>query len=136
MNSQETVIKIPEKIAERARELGIDINNIVIDALAERLGIDPEEELEARAELARKYLEEGARLADRDPVQASEKLYKAVEEAVKAAAKIIGLTSALSSVRDRGIWTATDLEKVVEILSKSYGDQVILWWGTALALHV
>jgi hypothetical protein len=43
-------------------------------------------EARERVELALRLLEEGKALADRDPVQASERLYKAVEEAVKALA--------------------------------------------------
>ena len=135
MNNQDTTITIPRKIAEKARERGIDIVDIVIDTLIERLGINPTEELEIRRELARKYLEEGIGLADRDPVQASEKLYKAAEEAVKAAAKILSLP-VISNVKERGRWTATDLEKAVETLSKKYGEQIILWWDAAWTLHV
>jgi len=40
--------------------------------------------VEAHLELASRHLEEGKGLIDKDPVQASEKLYKAVEETVKA----------------------------------------------------
>jgi hypothetical protein len=42
-------------------------------------------------EFAEKFLAEGRELSYRDPVQASEKLYKAAEEAVKALAKIFNL---------------------------------------------
>jgi hypothetical protein len=42
-------------------------------------------------EIAEKFLAEGRELIDKDPVQASEKLYKAAEEAVKALAKIFNL---------------------------------------------
>ncbi|HWQ16878.1 MAG TPA: PaREP1 family protein, partial [Sulfolobales archaeon] len=104
MSSQN--ITIPERIVKKAKELGIDITDIVIETLAEKLGIDPVEELEARTELAKKYLEEGIRLTDSNPVQASEKLYKAAEEAVKAAAKILNLP-VISNVKERGRWTAT-----------------------------
>ncbi len=134
MGSQNTII-IPERIVKKAKELGIDITDIVIETLAEKLGIDPVEELEARTELAKKYLEEGIRLTDSDPVQASEKLYKAAEEAVKAAAKILNLP-VISNVKERGRWTATDLEKAVETLSKRYGEQIIHWWDAAWTLHV
>lgn len=134
MGSQNTII-IPERIVKKAKELGIDITDIVIETLAEKLGIDPVEELEARTELAKKYLEEGIRLTDSDPVQASEKLYKAAEEAVKAAAKILNLP-VISNVKERGRWTATDLEKAVETLSKRYGEQIILWWDAAWTLRV
>ena len=43
-------------------------------------------EARERVELALRYLEEGKALVERDPVQASEKLYKAAEEAVRALA--------------------------------------------------
>jgi hypothetical protein len=36
--------------------------------------------VESHLELASRYLDEGRRLVDKDPVQASEKLYKASEE--------------------------------------------------------
>ncbi|MEM2203524.1 MAG: hypothetical protein QXI22_04120 [Sulfolobales archaeon] len=52
MSSRNT-ITIPERIAKKAKELGVDITDIVIETLAEKLGIDPVEELEARAELAK-----------------------------------------------------------------------------------
>lgn len=48
------------------------------------IGADPAEGAKAHLELATRYLEEAEKLED--PVQASEKAYKAFEEAVKAAA--------------------------------------------------
>jgi len=42
-------------------------------------------------ELAERFLTEGRGLIDKDPVQASEKLYKAAEEAVKAIAIALDL---------------------------------------------
>jgi len=42
-------------------------------------------------ELAERFLSEGEKLVDKDPVQASEKLYKAAEEAVKAIATALDL---------------------------------------------
>ena len=54
-------------------------------------------EARERVELALRYLEEGRALVERDPVQASEKLYRAAEEAVKALALHYGLSDILGS---------------------------------------
>jgi hypothetical protein len=40
--------------------------------------------VESHLELSAKYLNEGKSLIDKNPIQASEKLYKAAEEVVKA----------------------------------------------------
>lgn|GEM_PF-4334772 len=52
-------------------------------------------------EFAEKYLEEGRSLVDKDPVQASEKLYKAAEECVKALAIYSNLIEVLEKVKER-----------------------------------
>lgn len=52
--------------------------------------------------LALKYLEEGKSLVDKDPVQASEKLYKAAEEVVKALATYFNLSDILEDVAKSG----------------------------------
>ncbi|RJS74072.1 hypothetical protein CW710_02345, partial [Candidatus Bathyarchaeota archaeon] len=56
-----------------------------------------------------RFLEEGKRLVDEDPVQASEKLYKAAEKAVKQLARSLGVEDVLKLVEERGRWTVTDL---------------------------
>lgn len=77
-------ITIPEKLTERLKELGIEHEVYVIGNLISLLNLNPDEEIELHVELAEKLLKEGESVIDEDPVQASEKLYKAVEEAVKA----------------------------------------------------
>ena len=52
-------------------------------------------------EFAEKYLEEGRSLVDKDPVQASEKLYKAAKECVKALAIHSNLIEVLEKVKER-----------------------------------
>jgi len=86
--------------------------------------------------LALKYLEEGRALAGEDPVQASEKLYKAVEEAVKALALHLELSDVLKRVSERGRWTVTDLEKAVAKISEKLGEQFDAAWDAANHLHV
>ena len=89
-----------------------------------------EVEVKQRIDLAVKYLEEG--LADKDPVQASEKLYKAAEEAVKALAVCFSMEDILKVVGERGRWTVSELEKAVSRISlqKLSGS-----WVIGLALH-
>ncbi|WP_243679172.1 PaREP1 family protein [Vulcanisaeta distributa] len=71
-------------------------------------------------------------------MQASEKLYKAAEECVKALAQYYDLKNILGRVNERGgRWTVTELEKAVEAISERLGD----WfggeaWDRAWALHV
>ena len=129
-------ITIPSKIAEELARRGIDAETYIIDLLSRNLGIDPEIAADAHLELALKYLEEGRGLIDRDPVQASEKLYKAVEEVVKALAIHYRLDDVLSRVDKRGRWTVTELEKVVEAISERLGDWIRAVWDEANYLHV
>ena len=85
--------------------------------------------------LAKRFLEEGRSLMGRDPVQASEKLYKAAEEAVKAIAAALGLREA-EAAREQGRWTAQLLFEAVDAASERLGREVRWWWRTAWVLHV
>ena len=76
-----------EQLIDETIRRGID----VIDLLSKALNLDPGERALAHLELAEKFLSEGVGLIDKDPAQASEKLYKAAEEAVKALAITLGL---------------------------------------------
>ncbi len=60
------------------------IEDVLLDSLSKVLNLDPEIVVESHLELAERYLKEGKDLIDKDPIQASEKLYKAAEECVKA----------------------------------------------------
>jgi len=127
---------VPRAIIEKLARDGLDPEEAIIDALARLAYLDPETEAEARTELAAKYLEEGRQLIGKDPVQASEKLYKAAEECVKALANRLGLGEILERVRRRGRWTVTDLEKAVEAISRSLGDWFREAWDSANYLHI
>jgi CRISPR/Cas system-associated protein Cas5 (RAMP superfamily) len=97
----------------------------------------PERELEAerRLELALKYLEEGRAFADKDPVQASEKLYKAAGEAVKALAAVLDLEQAKTAAREGGWWTKL-LNRAAEAAAEKLGlEELALWWKAAYYLH-
>jgi len=86
-------------------------------------------------ELAERFLAEGRELIDRDPVQASEKLYKAAEEAVKALAKAFGLKEARIA-EEVGRWRADLLYNAVIALSAKLGEEVRRWWRTAWFFHI
>jgi len=87
-------------------------------------------------EIAEKFLAEGRELIDKDPVQASEKLYKAAEEAVKALATALNLPEARKAIESDGWWPKL-LEKAAQSVAKALGvKEFILWWDTAFKLHV
>lgn len=85
--------------------------------------------------MARKFLEEGKALVDGDPVQASEKFYKAAEEALKIIAVALKL-EIVERVEREGRWSSRYYFKAV----KQAGDRlgIDLWnlWNAAWVLHV
>jgi len=85
-------IRIPRKIAEKAEELSVDLESLVLETILRELKLDPNEEAEIRLELAEKSLKEAKSFMEKnDPTQASEKLYKAVEECVKILSQLYKL---------------------------------------------
>jgi len=87
-------------------------------------------------ELAERFLAEGRGFIDRDPVQASEKLYKAAEEAVKALAAALNLNEAEKAL-EKGRWTVSLLNDAVYTISEKLGvKELIDWWDAAWFLHV
>jgi hypothetical protein len=91
---------------------------------------------EEHLDLALRYLEEGKSLTDKDPIQASEKLYKAAEEAVKAMALALSLDEAKKAVeQDR--WSSTLLFDAIDAVAiKLDVSELPLWWRAAWVLHV
>ncbi|MDJ0269469.1 MAG: PaREP1 family protein [Aigarchaeota archaeon] len=84
-------VSIPENLAEGLRSRGVDIDSYVVELIIRELRLDPRSEAEAHLELSRRFLREASDLLNRDSVQASEKLHKAAEEAVKALAVAMSL---------------------------------------------
>lgn len=99
-------------------------------------GVGLQAQVEEHLKLAERYLEEGKELVEKDPVQASEKLYKAAEEVVKALAQHYGLRGVLARVDERGRWTVTDLARAVAAIADRVGKWFEEAWDTAWALHV
>jgi hypothetical protein len=96
----------------------------------------PFDDARKRLELAEKFLSEGKELIDKDPVQASEKLYKVAEEAVKIIAIALKLPEADEAVK-RGRWTTGLLESAVKSIMRKLGvEELYHWWDSAHKLHV
>ena len=127
---------LPERLVEEARRRGFDVESLVVDLLVRTLSLDPRVAGEAHLELSHRYLGEGRALVDKDPIQASGKLYKAAEEAVKALAIFYNLQDVLAGVEEKGRWTVSYLEKAVEAISERLGGWFGEAWDRAWALHV
>ncbi len=129
-------ISIPRRVYEEALRRGIDIESRVIELLVAELGLDPGDEALIHLEVAAKYFKEAeALLAKGDAVQASEKLYKAAEESVKAMALKLGLDEAREA-RARGKWTLKLLDKAVRRLAETIDRRILDDWDHAYFLHV
>ena len=80
------------------------------------------------------YLEEADGLLDRgDTLQASEKYYKAAEEAIKILSGILLEDDIISEVRNKD-WNTEIINKAVFKLSSILGKWIIESWGSAIAL--
>jgi len=130
-------VTIPKRLADLIRERGLDPEAYVIDALIERLGLDPGEEAAARIELAERFLEEAKKYIEQnDVVQASEKLYKAAEECIKALAQRYRVPELGEAVK-REKWGTWILGKAVTRLAQQLGEERIkAAWSYAYEIHV
>jgi len=128
-------VAIPRTLIEQLKALHVDIESEIIEFLLQRHRLDPSEEVEIRIKLARMYLEEGRSIVEKDPIQASEKLYKAAEECVKALAIYLKI-EVLRNVEERGRWTVTDIIRAVNEIAKAIGSWILDAWDHAWVLHV
>lgn len=129
-------IEIPEKLVEEIRKKGINIETEIIDYLLKKLELDPDEEAKIHLELAGKFLVEGKNMLNKDPIQASEKMYKAAEECIKALTLNKKYKDILEKVGTKNRWGVNELDKSVIKLSKEAGEWLISSWDTAWTLHV
>jgi len=130
-------ISIPERLAEAIRRRGFDLEAFVLEAIERVLKLDPSEEVLTRLEVARHMLRRAREeLKKGDAVQASEKLYKAVEECIKALACLEGLEECRRA-RDEGGWRTKLLSRAARKLSLRLGEGLILEaWSQGYDLHV
>ena len=124
-------MSIPQTLIEALRKRGLDIDYL-IDILATKLDLDPLDTAKAHAELAIAMFNEGLSFISKgDVVQSSEKLYKAVEEAIKALAIAKNLEEAREAI-EKGRWSVSLLDDAASKL----GDVVERAWDAAYFLHV
>jgi len=132
----DVIIKVPEVVVEYARKLGVDLESKFIEYIESVITLNPKDEIQLHLSLAEHFLNEGKSLVDRDAVQASEKLYKAAEECVKALAISFNYDDILKRVKERGKWTVTELEKAVQRISDKIGEWFYDAWGQANYMHI
>lgn len=70
-----------------------------------------------------------------DPIQASEKLYKVAENAIKILAEINQIPE-YRRARQEGTWWSKLLDKAAERLKDVYGEELLDAWRTAYELHL
>ncbi|MEM3546173.1 MAG: PaREP1 family protein [Candidatus Bathyarchaeia archaeon] len=131
------IVYLPRRAAEEAKRRGIDIGDLILKVLAQELKLDPEEVSEARLELASRFFEEAnAYLEKGDAVQASEKLYKVVEECIKVLAEAFNIPQ-VEEVEGRGKWDTWLLGMASTDLSKTLKeDRIRLAWKDAYDIHI
>jgi len=130
-------VPVPKRLVKEARRRGLDAEDIVVEALAKALNMDPREVAKARIELAERMLREAeGYIGKGDAVHASEKLYKAVEECIKALAEALRV-GVLEEVERRGRWETWLLGRAArELAEKLSEDRVRLAWKDAYDVHV
>jgi len=93
------------------------------------VGLDAKvEELKKRFREALEFLEKG------DAVQASEKLYKVAEDAVKILSEINRIPE-YEKARREGTWWTKLLDRAAKRLKNIYGEELLDAWTTAYELH-
>lgn len=129
-------VSIPRRVYEEARRRGVDVESRIVELLVAELGLDPRDESLLHLELVAKYLEEAEKLIEKgDVVQASEKLYKAAEESIKAMALHLNLEEA-GEARGKGRWTLGLLDKAARRLAEIVDARILDDWDHAFFLHV
>ena len=122
-----------EELIRKLIERGINVNDLLLDALSVK---DPEESSKERLKIAEDYLKEcEEHINKEDPVQASENAYKAAEEIIKALAERFRIKE-YESFLIEGRWYTYLLSMASKTLSKNLGDWVIDGWNSAYDLHV
>lgn len=128
-------VTLPKKVVEKLEASGLS----VIDAIFLALGgeLDPNTIAEAKLDLAEKYLEEAKKyIAKGDAVRASEKLYKVVEECVKALTEVLRVGEAVEA-KSKGRWFTWLLGSAARSVAERLEEpKVVEAWAIAYDVHV
>jgi len=132
-----TSIEVPKGLVEAIRKRGLDLESFILEAIERMLELDPNEEIEARLEIAEHMLKRAhEELEKGDAIQASEKLYKAVEECIKILACLKNLEECRRAREERSWWSRL-LSKAARKLTLHLGESIILEaWSQGYDLHV
>ncbi|WP_066793078.1 PaREP1 family protein [Caldivirga sp. MU80] len=133
----EYTVTLPKRIIEEARRRNIDIEELILDAVSMILSDDPEAVIEARLEAAERYLNEARDYVNNSgAVQASEKMYKVVEECIKALAQAYNIEEYVK-VSGEGRWWVSLIGKAARRLAGILNEpRVEFAWSVAYDLHV
>jgi len=132
-----TSITLPESIIKKLEKKGLDPESFIINVILKELKLDPREEISIRLEIAEKSFEKAKIYLKRgDVVQASEKLYKTVEECLKILAQIYKLPYYEEAISEGRWWTQL-LGKTARRLSKELNEPMLVdVWSRAYDIHV
>lgn len=129
-------MEIPRELIKAAggERGGIDITDLIINAISKN---DPLiGGVKLRLQLAEKYLNEAKDYVSKgDAIQASEKLYRAAEECIKALAEKYNLPEFQQALKE-GRWFTHYLQKASNRLASTLGSWVAAGWAAGYALHV
>ena len=133
----EYTVTLPRRIIEEARRRNIDIEELILDAVSIILSDNPEAVIEARLEAAERYLNEAKDYVNKgDAVQASEKMYKVVEECIKALAQAYNIEEYVKASGE-GKWWVSLIGKAARRLAGILNEpRVEFTWSVAYDLHV
>ena len=128
-------ISVPRRLIDALEENGLSIVDAITIVLGNRL--DPHEIARARIELAEKYLEEAKDYINKkDAVQASEKMYKVVEECIKALVETLN-TPETQEARKNGRWFTWLLGSAARSVANRLGrPEIVETWALAYDVHV
>lgn len=130
-------VVIPRELIEAIRRRGYDPESFIIEAIEKTLVLDPNEELGTRMAIAEHMLERAREeLRKGDAVQASEKLYKAVEECIKILACLEELEEC-HRAHEEGRWWTKLLSRAARRLARSLGSRIVIEaWSQGYDLHI
>jgi hypothetical protein len=128
-------VYVPERLIKEIERRGFNLMDLIISTLGKN--IDFKIVVEARIELAEKYFAEAKEcVAKGDPVQASEKMYKVVEECIKALAQHYSMPEHEVAVKEGRWWTQL-LGKAARGLSRTLNEPRITdVWARAYDIHL
>ena len=131
------VVSIPDGLLNLIRKKGFDPEVFIVDAINSMLKLDPETEVRVRVGIARYMYERAVEEIEKgDSIEASEKLYKVVEECIKVLSCIHGIEECRIA-REKGLWWTKLLSRASRKLTRILENNLFInAWSQAYDLHV